>query len=321
MTHVRRSGPTSPRSERSVGMAKPWGEPPGVECTGSTERESKRDPGSPGHRLDGDSAAHSPRPTMGPMTEAPSTRSPRERRDLRPDRRDRRVRHAQGGCEGQGAQGRGPAGDRLRRGRAGLRDPGVRRRGRGRGLPRPEEPPLHPRRRAARAQAGDRRRRPGATAGCEVQPGQVVVTNGGKQAIYEAFATMLDPGDEVIVPAPYWTTYPEAIQLAGGVPVPGARRRDAGVQGHRRPARGRAHRPHQGAAVRLAVQPHRRGLHRRRDPRDRRDGSRSTACGCSPTRSTSTSSTTASRPARCRCCAPRSPTTPWSSTASPRPTR
>jgi aspartate aminotransferase len=56
--------------------------------------------------------------------------------------------------------------------------------------------------------------------GLEVQPGQVVVTNGGKQAIYEAFATLLDPGDEVVVPAPYWTTYPEAIRLAGGVPVP-----------------------------------------------------------------------------------------------------
>jgi aspartate aminotransferase len=55
--------------------------------------------------------------------------------------------------------------------------------------------------------------------GYDVQAAQVVVTNGGKQAIYEAFATMLDPGDEVIVPAPYWTTYPEAIQLAGGVPV------------------------------------------------------------------------------------------------------
>jgi aspartate/methionine/tyrosine aminotransferase len=56
--------------------------------------------------------------------------------------------------------------------------------------------------------------------GLEVSAAQVVVTNGGKQAIYEAFATMLDPGDEVIVPAPYWTTYPEAIQLAGGVAVP-----------------------------------------------------------------------------------------------------
>ena len=55
--------------------------------------------------------------------------------------------------------------------------------------------------------------------GLAVEPSQVLVTNGGKQAIYAAFAAMLDPGDEVIVPAPYWTTYPEAIQLAGGVPV------------------------------------------------------------------------------------------------------
>ncbi|MDA8291913.1 MAG: pyridoxal phosphate-dependent aminotransferase [Actinomycetota bacterium] len=52
-----------------------------------------------------------------------------------------------------------------------------------------------------------------------VAPSQVLVTNGGKQAIANAFATLLDPGDEVLVPAPYWTTYPEAIALAGGVPV------------------------------------------------------------------------------------------------------
>ncbi len=55
--------------------------------------------------------------------------------------------------------------------------------------------------------------------GYAVEPAQVLVTNGGKQAIYSAFAAMLDPGDEVIVPAPYWTTYPESIQLAGGVTV------------------------------------------------------------------------------------------------------
>jgi aspartate/methionine/tyrosine aminotransferase len=55
--------------------------------------------------------------------------------------------------------------------------------------------------------------------GVSVAASQVLVTNGGKQAIYNAFATLLDPGDEVIVPAPYWTTYPEAIRLAGGVPV------------------------------------------------------------------------------------------------------
>jgi aspartate aminotransferase len=55
--------------------------------------------------------------------------------------------------------------------------------------------------------------------GYEVGADQVLVTNGGKQAVYQAFATLLDPGDEVLLPAPYWTTYPEAVRLAGGVPV------------------------------------------------------------------------------------------------------
>jgi aspartate aminotransferase len=53
--------------------------------------------------------------------------------------------------------------------------------------------------------------------GYQVEAGQVLVTNGGKQAVYQTFATLLDPGDEVLVPAPYWTTYPEAIALAGGI--------------------------------------------------------------------------------------------------------
>ncbi len=55
--------------------------------------------------------------------------------------------------------------------------------------------------------------------GYAVRAGQVLVTNGGKQALYNAFASLLDPGDELLLPAPYWTTYPESIQLAGGVPV------------------------------------------------------------------------------------------------------
>ena len=55
--------------------------------------------------------------------------------------------------------------------------------------------------------------------GYEIEAAQVLVTNGGKHAVYNTFATLLDPGDEVLLPAPYWTTYPEAIQLAGGVPV------------------------------------------------------------------------------------------------------
>jgi len=56
--------------------------------------------------------------------------------------------------------------------------------------------------------------------GLEVTASQVLVTNGGKQAVFEAFAALLDPGDEVLLPTPHWTTYPEAISLAGGVPVP-----------------------------------------------------------------------------------------------------
>ncbi|MEO6942803.1 MAG: pyridoxal phosphate-dependent aminotransferase [Terrimesophilobacter sp.] len=55
--------------------------------------------------------------------------------------------------------------------------------------------------------------------GLEVDPSQVVVTNGGKQAVFQAFATLVDEGDEVILPSPFWTTYPEVIKLAGGVPV------------------------------------------------------------------------------------------------------
>jgi aspartate/methionine/tyrosine aminotransferase len=55
--------------------------------------------------------------------------------------------------------------------------------------------------------------------GFQCDPARVLVTNGGKHAVFTAFAVLCDPGDEVICPAPYWTTYPEAITLAGGVPV------------------------------------------------------------------------------------------------------
>jgi aspartate/methionine/tyrosine aminotransferase len=55
--------------------------------------------------------------------------------------------------------------------------------------------------------------------GYDVTAAQVLVTNGGKHAVFNTCATLLDPGDEVLLPAPYWTTYPEPIRLAGGVPV------------------------------------------------------------------------------------------------------
>jgi len=55
--------------------------------------------------------------------------------------------------------------------------------------------------------------------GYAIDPSQVVVTNGGKHAVYQTCQVLLDPGDEVLLPAPYWVTYPEAISLAGGVPI------------------------------------------------------------------------------------------------------
>lgn len=66
--------------------------------------------------------------------------------------------------------------------------------------------------------------------GYEVTPSQVLVTNGGKQGVYNTFATLLDPGDEVLVPAPYWVTYPEAIALAGGVAVTVATDEESGFR-------------------------------------------------------------------------------------------
>ena len=64
--------------------------------------------------------------------------------------------------------------------------------------------------------------------GYAIGAGQVLVTNGAKHAVYGAFATLLDPGDEVLLPAPYWVTYPETIRLAGGVPVEIATEEDTG---------------------------------------------------------------------------------------------
>jgi len=55
--------------------------------------------------------------------------------------------------------------------------------------------------------------------GYKIDPSNTLVTNGGKQAVFQAFAAILDPGDECILPAPYWTTYPEAIRLTGATPV------------------------------------------------------------------------------------------------------
>ena len=124
--------------------------------------------------------------------------------------------------------------------------------------------------------------------GYEVEPTQVLVTNGGKQAIYEAFATILDPGDEVLLPAPFWTTYPEAIRLAGGVPVEVLADETQGYKVTPDQLEAARHRPHQGAAVLLAVEPDRRRGLARGGRGDRPLAPGPGAVGASPTRSTST---------------------------------
>ena len=118
-----------------------------VNRTGRSRTAAEPAPGRVGRaRCEGASHRQPPRRDTASTLRAP--RPPR----LRPHRRDRRVRDAGGRRQGQGAEGRRPAGDRLRRRRARLPDPRLHRRGGGRGLPRPAEPPLHPGRRAARAQ-------------------------------------------------------------------------------------------------------------------------------------------------------------------------
>ena len=155
--------------------------------------------------------------------------------------------------------------------------------------------------------------------GLEVTAGQVLVTNGGKQAVYQAFATLIDPGDEVLLPAPYWTTYPEAITLAGGVPVVVTTGPDADYLPSVEQLEA-ARTPRTKALLWCSPSNPTGSVAPRSSPRPWAAGPSSTASGSSPTRSTSTSSTTAPRRSRCRSRCPSSPTRASCSTASPRPT-
>jgi aspartate aminotransferase len=199
-------------------MTKPVGEPPGAESTGSTEDESKPVQRRPPSPAVADAAGVSGHPYDGAMSDTASS-SPRTRRvsgrigaiaesaTLKVDAKAKALK-----AEGRPVIGFGagepdfPTPDYVVEAAVdACRDPRNHRYSPAGGLPELKQA------------IADKTRR---DSGYDVSPGQVVVTNGGKQAIYEAFATMLDPGDEVIVPAPYWTTYPEAIQLAGGITVP-----------------------------------------------------------------------------------------------------
>ena len=117
----------------------------------------------------------------------------------------------------------------------------------------------------------------------------MLVTNGGKHAVYNTFQVLLDPGDEVLLPAPYWTTYPEAITLAGGVPVVLPTDEATGFRVTVEQLEAARHAAHEGAAVRVAVEPDRRGVPARARSRRSAGGRSSAASGSSPTRSTSTS--------------------------------
>ena len=235
---------------------------------------------------------------------------------------DRRVRHARGRRQGQGAQGRRPPVIGFGAGEPDFPTPDYIVEAAVAACARPREPPLHPGRRAARAARGDRRqdaarlrlrgrRRPGA----RHQRRQAGGLPGVRRAV--------DPGDEVLLPAPYWTTYPEAIRLAGGVPVEVfAGESTRATSSPSSSSRRRAPTATKVLLFVLAVQPDRRGLPARAGRGHRRAGRSSTASGSSPTRSTSTSSTTTPRS---RLDARRGPRArrphASSSTASPRPTR
>ena len=133
--------------------------------------------------------------------------------------------------------------------------------------------------RPARAARARSRPRPCATPATRSTPAQVLVTNGGKQAVYNTFAALLDPGDEVLLLAPYWTTYPEAIKLAGGVPVEVMTDETTGYLASVEQLEAARTAAHQGAAVRLAVQPDRRRVPARPGRGDRPVGRRARALG------------------------------------------
>ena len=100
--------------------------------------------------------------------------------------------------------------------------------------------------------------------GLDYKPSQITVGNGGKQVLYNAFVATLNPGDEVIIPAPYWVSYPEMVLLAGGTPVELATTLEFGLQARPGDARARDHAEDEMAAPQFAVEPERSRVYARR---------------------------------------------------------
>ena len=95
----------------------------------------------------------------------------------------------------------------------------------------------------------------------DYKPSQIIVGTGGKQVLYNALMATLNPGDEVIIPAPYWVSYPEMVLLAGGTPVAVETRDGGRLQDEARGAREGDHAEDQVDDLQLAVEPDRRRLH------------------------------------------------------------
>jgi len=137
-----------------------------------------------------------------------------------------------------------------------------------------------------------------------------LITNGGKQAIANAFLTLLDPGDEVIVPAPYWVTFPEAIALAGGIPMPISTTVDGGfrvtLEQWKRPAR-----PVRKAILFVSPSNPTGAMYSREEVEAIGRFAVDRGCGSSRTRCTSTSSTATGKRHRCRWSSPNWPTAAW----------
>ena len=116
--------------------------------------------------------------------------------------------------------------------------------------------------------------------GLDYKPSQISVGTGGKQVLYNALMATLNPGDEVMIPAPYWVSYPEMVALAGGTPVVVDDQDGRRLQDEAGSARTRDHAEDQVADLQLAVEPERRRLYARgTEGADRRAGEASACAG------------------------------------------
>ena len=116
--------------------------------------------------------------------------------------------------------------------------------------------------------------------GLDYKPSQIIVGTGGKQVLFNALMATLNPGDEVIIPAPYWVSYPDIVLLAGGEPVAVATTHGERLQDDAGSARKGDHAEDQVADLQLAVEPDRRRLYARRaEGADRRAGEASACLG------------------------------------------